>query len=118
MPGECSPGPGCVRPTSRRADPTLGFMTAVEDDALALMLAVQDERRRPFRERSSEAADEDLDVVAAVLHALTRPDRVDGGAMLAGVIGRTFTDRWSLTCDLCEGAARCRGVVYRRSGRA
>jgi hypothetical protein len=71
----------------------------VAEQAHALLVAVHDEARLPPAQRATHATDEDLNDVAAVLHAVAGPDR---GARLAGLISRTVTDRWSLTAALSE----------------
>jgi hypothetical protein len=71
----------------------------VAEQAHALLVAVHDEARLPPAQRATHATDEDLNDVAAVLHAVTGPNR---GARLAGRISRTVTDRWSLTAALSE----------------
>jgi hypothetical protein len=74
----------------------------VAQQAHALLVAVHDEARLPPAQRPTHATDEDLNQVAAVLHAVVRPDQGESGTRLAGLIGRTVTDRWSLTAALSE----------------
>ncbi len=77
-------------------------MGTLAEQAHALLGAVQDEMRLPPAQRTTSATDDDLNRVAAVLHAITRPDRPDSGTRLAGLVSRTATDRWSLTAALSE----------------
>ena len=70
------------------------------EQAISLLVAVEAERCAPLADRTTRATDEDLEKVAAVLHAALRLDRSDGRSRLAGVIARLVVDRWSLTSNL------------------
>jgi hypothetical protein len=74
----------------------------VAEQAHALLVAVHDEVRLPPAQRATHATDEDLNDVAAVLHAVARPDEGQSDTRLAGLNSKTVTDRWSLTAALSE----------------